>query len=117
MPSSTAKNLASQYGKVVPDRLFALVAHFLMCYVALVQMRLMQADVEAATGTRPSAGAVAEALSGMVGHRLDANVYHFDYRTELTNALCSCVGIDLSRQVMTKSQMNKVMSVVKKPRS
>ena len=38
-------------------------------------------------------------------------------RTDLTDALCSCVGIDLSRQVMTKSQMNNVMSVVKKPRS
>lgn len=92
-------------------------AHFLVCYVALTMMRLMQADVERATGTRPSDGAVAEALRNMTGHRLDANVYHFDYRTDLTDALCSCVGIDLSREAMTKSQMNKVMSVVKKPRS
>ena len=92
-------------------------AHFLVCYVALMVMRLMQADVEAATGSRPSAEAVAEALSNMVGHRLDANVYHFDYRTDLTDALCDAVGIDLSREAMTKSQMNKVMSVVKKPRS
>jgi len=92
-------------------------AHFLMCYVALTIMRLMQADVEAATGIRPSAESVAEALRNMVGHRLDANVYHFDYRTDLTDALCAAVGIDLSREAMTKSQMNKVMSVVKKPRS
>lgn len=92
-------------------------AHFLVCYVALLEMRLMQADVERATGSRPSAEAVAEALRNMTGRRLDANVYHFDYRTDLTDALCSCVGIDLSRQVMTKSQMNNVMSVVKKPRS
>ena len=92
-------------------------AHFLVRYVALLEMRLMQADVERATGSRPSAEAVAEALRNMTGRRLDANVYHFDYRTDLTDALCSCVGIDLSRQVMTKSQMNNVMSVVKKPRS
>ena len=92
-------------------------AHFLVCYVALMVMRLMQADVERMTGTRPSAEAVAEALSNMVGHRLDANVYHFDYRTDLTDALCDAVGIDLSREAMTKSQMNRVMSVVKKPRS
>ena len=52
----------------------------------------------------------------MVGHRLDANVYHFDYRSDLTDALCEAVGIDLSREVMTKAQINKVMSVVKKPR-
>ena len=92
-------------------------AHFLICYVALTIMRLMQADVEAMTGSRPSAEAVAEALRNMVGHRLDANVYHFDYRTDLTDALCEAVGVDLSREAMTKSQMNKVMSVVKKQRS
>ena len=68
-------------------------------------------------GARPSAEAGSEALRNMTGRRLDANVYHFDYRTDLTDALCSCVGIDLSRQMMTKSQMNNVMSVVKKPRS
>lgn len=92
-------------------------AHFLVCYVALTIMRLMQADVEATAGLRPSAEAVAEALSSMVGHRLDANVYHFDYRSDLTDALCDAVGIDLSREAMTKSQMSKVMSAVKKPRS
>ena len=92
-------------------------AHFLVCYVALTIMRLMQADAERATGARPSAAAVAEALSSMTGHNLDANVWFFDYRTDLTDALCDAVGIDLSRQVMTKSQMNAVMSAVKKPRS
>ena len=92
-------------------------AHFLVCYVALLEMRLMQADVERATGSRPSAEAVAEALRNMTGHRLDANVYHFDYRTDLTDALCSCAGIDLSRRVMTRGQMRQVMADVRKPRS
>ena len=92
-------------------------AHFLVCYVALTIMRLMQLDVERATGARPSAESVARDLANMVGHRLDANVWHFDYRTDLTDALCDAVGIDLSRRVMTKSQMNKVMSAVKRPRS
>ena len=92
-------------------------AHFLVCYVALTIMRLMQLDVERATGSRPSDAAVQEALAGMVGHRLDRNVYFFDYRSDLTDALCECVGIDLSREAMTKSQMNKVMSAVKRPRS
>ena len=91
-------------------------AHFLICYVSLMIMRLMQADVEALVGIRPSADAVACALYNMVGHRLDTNVYHFDYRTDLTDALCEAVGIDLTREVMTKAQINKVMSVVKKPR-
>lgn len=92
-------------------------AHFLVCYVALLVMRLMQLDVERSTGSRPSAGAVAEALRNMTGHHLDSNVWLFDYRTDLTDALCEAVGVDLSRRVMTKAQMNAVMSAVKKPRS
>ena len=65
----------------------------------------------------PLPEAVANDLANMVGHRLDGNVYHFDYRTDLTDALCDAVGIDLSREAMTKSQMNGVMSQVKGPRS
>lgn len=87
-------------------------AHFLICYVSLMIMRLIQLD----TGWKHSAEAIAEALSGLVGHRLDANIYHFDYRTELTDELCRTAGIDLSREVMTKSQMNAVMSSVKNSR-
>lgn len=88
-------------------------AHFLVCYVALLIMRLIQKDV----GQGHSAAEISGALHDMVGHHLDANVYHFDYRTDLTDALCAAVGIDLSREVMTKDQMNKVMSSVKKPRN
>lgn len=92
-------------------------AHFLICYVALTIMRLMQADVERTTGVRPSDGSVQEALSNMVGHRLEANVYLFDYRSDLTDALCDAVGVDLSRRVMTKGQIRSLMAEVKKPRS
>ena len=92
-------------------------AHFLICYVALTVMRLMQLDVERATGSRPSDAAVAEALSNMVGHNLDKNVYFFDYRTDLTDALCAAVGIDLSREVMTKGEIRSVMAQVKRTRN
>ena len=92
-------------------------AHFLICYVALTIMRLMQKDVERATGRRPSDAAVAEALSNMAGHRLDRNVYFFDYRTDLTDSLCNVVGVDLTREVMTKGQIRSVMAQVKRPRS
>lgn len=64
-----------------------------ICYVALAIMCLIQADVERETGSRPSTEAVARDLANMVDHRLGANVYHFDYRTDLTDALCDAVGI------------------------
>jgi len=92
-------------------------AHFLVCYVALTIMRLMQLDVERGTGSLPSDAAVQEALANMVGHRLDANVYHFDYRTDLTDALCDAVGVDLSRRVMTRGQIRSLMADVKRQRS
>lgn len=92
-------------------------AHFLVCFVALLVMRLMQADVERATGARPSAGAVQEALAGVVGHRLDAGHWLFDYRTDLTDALGEAVGVDLTRRVASRGRVRDIMASVRKPRS
>lgn len=92
-------------------------AHFLICYIALMIMRLMQKDVEHLTGKRPSADSVSAALKEMVGHRLERNLWYFDYRSDLTDSLSKVQGIDLSRQIMTKAQIRKVMSEVKKPRT
>lgn len=88
-------------------------AHFLICYVALLVMRLMQLD----TGRKHSAGEIAADLSQVAGHHLDSNVYFFDYRTDLTDELAAAAGIDLSRQVLTKKQIGRIMADVRKPRS
>ncbi len=92
-------------------------AHFLVCFMALLVMRLMQADVERLTGARPSAGAVQEALAGVVGHRLDVTNWLFDYRTDLTDALGDAVGVDLTRRVASKGRVRDIMASVRKPRS
>ncbi len=65
----------------------------------------MQADVERATGSRPSAGAVQEALPNVVGHRLDAGCWLFDYRTDLT------------RRVASRGRVRDIMASVRKPRT
>lgn len=91
-------------------------AHFLVCFLSLLVMRLMQADVERATGSRPSSAAVQEALAGAVGHRLDANHWLFDYRTDLTDALGDAAGVDLTRRALSKGQVRDVMASVRKPR-
>lgn len=92
-------------------------AHFLVCFIALLVMRLMQADVERATGSRPSAAAVQKALAGVVGHRLDGNHWIFDYRTDLTDALGGAAGIDLTRRVASRGAVRDIMASVRKPRS
>lgn len=88
-------------------------AHFLVCYIALLAMRLMQLD----TGRKYSAAQISEALAGVTGHLMDRNLYLFDYRTDLTDELAGAVGIDLSRQVLTRGQIRSIMADVKKPRS
>ena len=88
-------------------------AHFLVCYVALLAMRLMQLD----TGRKYSAAQISEALAGVTGHLMDRNLYLFDHRTDLTDELAGAVGIDLSRQVLTRGQIRSIMADVKKPRS
>ena len=87
-------------------------AHFLVCYIALLAMRLMQLD----TGRKYSAAQISEALAGVTGHLVDRNLYLFDYRTDLTDELAGAVGIDLSRQVLTRGQIRSIMADVKKPR-
>lgn len=88
-------------------------AHFLVCYIALLAMRLMQLD----TGRKYSAAQISEALAGVTGHLMDRNLYLFDYRTDLTDELAGAVGIDLSRQVLTRGQIRSIMADAKKPRS
>lgn len=92
-------------------------AHFLVCFIALLVMRLMQSDAGRLAGSRPSAGAVQEALAGVVGHRLDGNHWIFDYRTDLTDALGDAVGVDLTRRVVSKGRVRDIMASVRKPRS
>ena len=87
-------------------------AHFLVCYIALLAMRLMQLD----TGRKYSAAQISEALAGVTGRLVDRNLYLFDYRTDLTDELAGAVGIDLSRQVLTRGQIRSIMADVKKPR-
>lgn len=76
-------------------------------------MRPMQAD----TGQKHSATSISEALRSIVGHKLDANVYLFDYRTDLTDELAETVDINLTRQVLKKSQIRQIMADVRKPKS
>lgn len=88
-------------------------AHFLVCYIALFIMRLMQKD----TAYAYSATQISRALKNITGHHLDANLYFFDYRSDLTDALGRATGTDLTRQILTKGQIREIMGSVKKPRS
>jgi len=84
-------------------------AHFLVCYLALVVMRLMQRD----TGWRHSAGSIAEALRGLVVHHMKENWYLLSYRTDVTDDIAKAAGLDFSTKVRSKRAIADMAS--KKP--
>ncbi|MCF0230762.1 MAG: IS1634 family transposase [Enterococcus sp.] len=87
-------------------------AHFLICYISLLIMRLMQLD----TGQKYSARDISEAVRNIVGHKLDKNLYLFDYRTAITDELGEVLGINLAKQVLSKSQIREMLAQVKNPK-
>ena len=81
-------------------------AHFLICYVALLVVRLMQADM----GWRHSAADVREALGGLRPHHMRENWWLNDYRTDLTDEIGSLCGMDLARRVYSRGEIRKVVA-------
>lgn len=81
-------------------------AHFLICYVALLVVRLMQADM----GWRHSAADVREALGGLRLHHMRENWWLNDYRTDLTDEIGSLCGMDLARRVYSRGEIRKVVA-------
>lgn len=81
-------------------------AHFLVCYIALVIIRLMQLD----TGYRYSAGAMISEMAQMNGVHLQGNWWRFSHRTDITDELCSVTGIDLTLKNMQLKDIKKAFS-------
>ena len=81
-------------------------AHFLICYIALLIMRLVQKD----TNWKYTAASISEAIKNIVGHNLDSNLYWFDYRTDITDDLGRITKLDLTKESLKKYQINQYMS-------
>lgn len=86
-----------------------ITAHFLTCYIALFIMRLIQLDIS----NNYSAKEISTALKNIVGHRIDTNFFYFDYRTDITDELTKLIDKRLQLEVLTKAQINDIMSKVK----
>ena len=88
-------------------------AHFLICYVALVLLRLLQAD----TAWRYSVKTIVAELSQIQCSHLKENWWHFDYRSDITDELCALAGIDLSKEILSLAQIKKTLADTKKPKA
>jgi hypothetical protein len=85
-------------------------AHFLVCYVALVICRLIQADFD----YRYSAGVILRELAALQCSYLKNNIWHFDYRTPVTDELCANAGIVLNREIMTLKEIKSELAKTRK---
>lgn len=82
-------------------------AHFLICFIALYVMRIIQK----LTGFEYSAATIKHELSEMIGVLLDDRYYSFSYRTDITERLTKLFDLEeLNLEVLTKSDLRKVIA-------
>jgi len=84
--------------------------HFLVCYIALLILRL----IEFRLGRRFSVERIVEAMLEATCTRLDDNHYLFHYANEVTDALNAELQTDFGKRVMSLSDIRKSLSETKK---
>jgi transposase len=84
-------------------------AHILVCFISLVIIRLIQKK----TGKRYSAQAISDELNRISCSQEEGNIYLFDYRSEVTDALSEAFGLDFTRKRLTLDSIKKVSAKAK----
>jgi transposase len=79
-------------------------AHFMVCFLALLIMRILQTR----TGWRHSSAAIAKTLAAASATHEGANWWIFDHRDEVLENISQTTGIDFSRRLTT----GKIRSLV-----
>lgn len=85
-------------------------AHFLTCFIALVIVRLIQKQ----TGRLYSGERLIEAMNSISCSYEGGNLFLFDHRDEVTDALGKAFGMDFTRQRLTREEIKKNIGAVKK---
>ena len=85
-------------------------AHFLTCYIALVIMRLLQKE----TGKRFSCERIVDCLNRISCSNEQDNIYLFNYRNEISDAIGEALGIDFTKKRMRLSEIKNLLAKSKK---
>jgi len=85
-------------------------AHFLTCFISLLIIRLIQKRLD---GKFP-VGQILDALRNISCSRESENLYLFDFRSDLTDALGKAFGLDFTQERLTRSEIKKYLASVKK---
>jgi transposase len=86
-------------------------AHFLICFIALVIIKLLKK----ATGVRFSSECLIDALNRVSCSLFHDNLFVFDYRTPVTDAICDALHIDFSKKYLPLGEIKNFLGSVKKP--
>lgn len=84
-------------------------AHILTCFIALTILRLMQQK----TNGSYSAGKILECLNKIQCSHEDENIYLFNYRNEITDAIGNAFGIDFTKKRRTLLEIKKILGDTK----
>jgi hypothetical protein len=93
-----------------PIYTFHINAHFLTCFLALTILRIMQKK----TGRLFSAERIVECLNKISCSNEQDNVYLFDYRSVISDAIGQALGIDFTNKRLTLGAIKKVLAQAKK---
>jgi transposase len=84
-------------------------AHFLICYIALTVIRLIQYDDRFSH----SAESIIDEIRELNAVHLEDNWWRLYHRSEMSDHLCEQVGIDLSRKNMRLKEIKAVLAQVR----
>jgi len=85
-------------------------AHFLICFIALTIMRIIQKK----TGNVYSAERIIDCLNRISCSHEHENIYLFDYRSEVSDAIGEALGIDFTNKRLRLGDIKKILGQVKK---
>ncbi|KJS03830.1 MAG: transposase, partial [Peptococcaceae bacterium BRH_c4a] len=80
-------------------------AHFLICFVALVIMRVL----EQMLGEKHTVKQIRYSLISYSCSYLEQNYYLFDYRDDVIKSFESTFDFDLSKKIMSQSEIKKIL--------
>jgi len=85
-------------------------AHFLICFVALVIIRLLENQLN----NNFSAQNLADSLSNASGYFLTENLYHFGYTDDVLKEIEKSTGIPLCKKYLTLGEIKNIFANTKK---
>ena len=85
-------------------------AHFLICFIALVIIRLIQKK----TDRKYSPEKIIECLNRISCSNEQDNLYLFDYRSRVSDAVSDALGIDFTRKRLRQGELKNILATSKK---